>query len=120
MATKLGSWAKRHAGREGLTTKKFAGGGEGSRGGKVIGHTKSGKPIYDVSGHSWGPKAHGAHMAKHAKDFSAQDHKDAATAALKERSKLKREAGGGYSDKQLSLRMLASAHKRLSKGKSIV
>lgn len=40
-------------------------GGEGSRGGKVIRHTKSGKPIYSE---------------KHAndyKDFSKQDHKDA-------------------------------------------
>lgn len=42
------------------------GGGEGSRGGKVIGHTKSGKPIYDSSGH------------KEHKNFSHQDHTDAA------------------------------------------
>jgi hypothetical protein len=40
--------------------------GEGSRGGKVIGHTKSGKPIYDTFEH----EGH--------KDFNAQDHKDAA------------------------------------------
>lgn len=40
--------------------------GEGSRGGKVIGHTTSGKPIY-------GSFDHAAH-----KDFSAQDHADAA------------------------------------------
>src|ERR1035437_837598 len=43
-------------------------GGEGSRGGKVIGHTKSGKPIYDTFEH----EGH--------KDFNAQDHKDAADA----------------------------------------
>lgn len=40
-------------------------GGEGSRGGKIIGHTKSGKPIYDTFSHS-------AH-----KDFTHQDHYDA-------------------------------------------
>lgn len=41
-------------------------GGEGSRGGKIIGHTKSGKPIYDSFNHS-------AH-----KDFNEHDHSDAA------------------------------------------
>lgn len=43
-----------------------ANGGEGSRGGKVIGHTKSGKPIYDSSSHS-------AHS-----NFTSDDHKEAA------------------------------------------
>lgn len=45
--------------------------GEGSRGGKVIGHTSSGKPIYDSANHP-------AH-----KNFTKQDHFDA---ALKHRS----------------------------------
>jgi len=40
-------------------------GGEGSRGGKVIGHTKSGKPIYDHFDH----EGH--------KDFTKEDHRDA-------------------------------------------
>lgn len=40
--------------------------GEGARGGKVIGHTKSGKPIYEKSTH----KEHG--------DFTSADHADAA------------------------------------------
>lgn len=40
-------------------------GGEGSKGGKIIGHTKSGKPIYDTHGH----EGH--------KDFNEQDHRDA-------------------------------------------
>ena len=40
-------------------------GGEGSKGGKIIGHTKSGKPIYDSANH-----------AEH-KDFTSDDHKDA-------------------------------------------
>lgn len=43
----------------------FEKGGEGSRGGKVIGHTKSGKPIYANSKH----ESH--------KDFTEQDHEDA-------------------------------------------
>jgi hypothetical protein len=41
---------------------------EGSRGGKIIGHTRSGKPIYDSFNHP-----------KH-KDFNAHDHTDAADA----------------------------------------
>lgn len=41
-------------------------GGEGSKGGKIIGHTKSGKPIYDTANHP-----------SHA-GFSTADHQDAA------------------------------------------
>ena len=41
-------------------------GGEGSKGGKVIGHTKSGKPIYDSHDH----ESH--------KHFTSEDHKNAA------------------------------------------
>ncbi len=43
--------------------------GEGSRGGKIIGHTKSGKPVYQTKGAS--------HEESYGK-FTAQDHKDAA------------------------------------------
>ena len=46
--------------------KVDAGGGEGSRGGKVIGHTSSGKPIYLNPKHA----AHG--------DFTKQEHTEAA------------------------------------------
>lgn len=49
-----------------VITNDLEKGGEGSRGGKIIGHTKSGKPIYDISMHT-------TH-----KLFSHQDHKDAA------------------------------------------
>lgn len=42
-------------------------GGEGSRGGKIIGHTKSGKPIYEDHKAS----------SKHYRHWTAQDHKDA-------------------------------------------
>jgi hypothetical protein len=46
-------------------------GGEGSRGGKIVGHTKSGKPIYH------NPFAGGKAKEKH-KDWSKKDHLDAA------------------------------------------
>lgn len=39
--------------------------GEGSKGGKVIGHTKSGKPVYENK------------HADHYKDFTREDHTDA-------------------------------------------
>jgi hypothetical protein len=48
-------------------------GGEGSRGGKVIGHTKSGKPIYDNGNDS-----------KSYRSFTAEDHQDAADIHEKE------------------------------------
>lgn len=50
---------------------KIEKGGEGSRGGKVIGHTKSGKPIYE--------KSHNLPLS----DYSKQDHLDAADAHAK-------------------------------------
>lgn len=40
-------------------------GGEGSRGGKIIGHTKSGKPIYESANH----ESH--------KDFTSDEHREA-------------------------------------------
>ncbi len=43
--------------------------GEGSKGGHIIGHTKSGKPVYGII-------PNGDH--KQYKDFTSQDHKDAA------------------------------------------
>jgi hypothetical protein len=46
-------------------------GGEGSKGGKIIGHTKSGKPIYDSFNHP-------AH-----KGFTKQEHREAAGAHFK-------------------------------------
>lgn len=53
--------------------------GEGSKGGHVIGHTKSGKPIY---------QSHSA-SHKHYKDFSSKDHLDAAMSHQKEAGKYK-------------------------------
>ena len=55
---------------------------EGSRGGKVIGHTKSGKPVYE-----------GKHPREYShKEFSPKDHKDA--------SKIHDEKGDQYLSKQ--------------------
>ena len=78
--------------------------GEGSRGGNIIGHTKSGKPIYESASHS-------SH-----KKFSVDDHLDAAeahdsefvtdhhkkkplhfNAALAHRQQAKQKSGGGSS-----------------------
>lgn len=64
---------------------------EGSRGGRVIGHTASGKPIYA----SKAPTAYGTehhtnnmedekHVEQHAGDYSKQDHIDAAKHHLRE------------------------------------
>ena len=47
--------------------------GEGSKGGKVIGHTRSGKPIYES--HLQPKTKH--KVIDHCKDFSKEDHEDA-------------------------------------------
>lgn len=57
--------------------------GEGARGGHVIGHTKSGKPIYQREWH----ENVSNHLQRHAQ-FSAGDHRDAATAHDAEWAKL--------------------------------
>jgi len=59
------------------TLEKAVKTGEGSRGGKIIGHTKSGKPIYDIHGHP-------AHA-----DFKGSDHGEAVQAHLSHISDLK-------------------------------
>lgn len=55
--------------------------GEGSRGGKIIGHTKTGKPVYDSAGHS-------AHS-----DFTPQEHKQAAKISEKMSDEADKKAG---------------------------
>ena len=61
--------------------------GEGSRGGHVIGHTKSGKAVYGESAQRpvFGPKnmAMSIHATGRAHGFSEQDHRDAAAAHFK-------------------------------------
>jgi hypothetical protein len=63
-AAKMDHQGTKTPGWEGQVIKSSP--GEGSRGGKVVGHTSSGKPIYDDHGH-----------ADHA-SFSKEDHMDAA------------------------------------------
>lgn len=50
-------------------------GGEGSRGGKVIGHTQSGKPVYKT------------HTSETHQDFTSKDYQDASTLHLIEQGK---------------------------------
>jgi hypothetical protein len=61
----------------GPTGSGGAGGGEGSRGGHVIGHLKSGKAVYESKGHT---DARGlvAHVEEKHHDMSADDHDSAA------------------------------------------
>lgn len=74
---------------------------EGSKGGKIIGHTQSGKPIYENADHP-------SHQ-----DFSDQDHIDAQKYALKERLKI---TGRAPSSKERSnYNKFVSLHNEASK-----
>lgn len=53
-------------------------GGEGSKGGKVIGHTKSGKPIYEPKGNMYARKGVIGASHKNYEDYTSQDHKEVA------------------------------------------
>ncbi len=75
------------SGKQNLKVKKDVvgkkdAGGEGSRGGKIIGHTGSGKPIY-------GNANHPSH-----KEFTPGDHAEAAGKHLKEANQLKIRSAG--------------------------
>lgn len=77
--------------------------GEGSKGGKVIGHTKSGKPIYAVN------------TAKHLKTYNSKDHEDAAYAHLDHSEKLKKEGKKDEAERHSDLydeHMSTSRHKK--------
>lgn len=76
---------------------------EGSKGGKVIGHTKSGKPIYATQN------------ARHEKSFTSADHKDAAYAHLDLSTKLGKEGNkstSGYHSSEYDRHMSTSQHKK--------
>ena len=78
-------------------------GGEGSRGGKVIGHTKSGKAIY------------AAQSAKHEKSYTSKDHEDAAYAHLDHASHLSKkgdENGAEVHTAQFDRHMATKNHKK--------
>jgi ADP-ribose pyrophosphatase YjhB (NUDIX family) len=72
--------------------------GEGSRGGKIIGHTKSGKPIYASGGQS---------------DFSKEEHADAAAAHKKEAEYHRQALSAGKEDEMLPHKFLHH-HKTLA------
>jgi len=81
-------------------------GGEGSRGGHVIGHTKSGKPVYLKQN------------ADKYKDFSAQDHKDAgdlhADKARNHEKESYNDSPSWYSERSSDERTLANYHYKQS------
>lgn len=61
--------------RKGDELEKANGEGEGSRGGKIIGHTKSGKPIYEPQSNK---SSIGQNKFHNALGYTKQDHNDAA------------------------------------------
>lgn len=69
--------------RLGKVNSALAKSGEGSKGGKIIGHTKSGKPIYDSHGHA-------AHAG-----FAKPDHRDAAKMHVHHQELMDKEHAGG-------------------------
>jgi len=78
--------------------------GEGSKGGTVIGHTKSGKAIYATQN------------AKHEKTYNSADHKDAAYAHLDEstkHAKTDEDKASRHSD-EYDRHMATHAHKKVN------
>jgi len=66
--------------------------GEGSRGGHVIGHTRSGKPVYaSSSGHA------SSDVANYSEKLTTRDHKDAAL-LHKDRAVQHQMAGRSYQE----------------------
>jgi hypothetical protein len=116
MPNELQSWAKRkvRAGRH-----RKAGGGEGSRGGKVIGHTKSGKPIY--APHDGHEDAHSADLphrgqsfaAEHGSGYSKGEHFEASKALMGEAKKARSE---GKTALAYHLGAVSAGHKQLARG----
>lgn len=76
--------------------------GEGSRGGHVIGHTKSGKPVY------------AAKNAHDYKDFTAQDHRDASM--FHDQSANKHRTSSSTSEKQYYNRKALMRHHNQQQG----
>jgi hypothetical protein len=95
--------------------------GEGSRGGKVTGHTASGKPIYAAShenysavreAHEWSHDQRGKQLRSEFKNYSPQDHRDAADAHTKDYNDKK-----GTTDAQVMSYRMASAHNHAARQK---
>jgi len=83
-------------------------GGEGSRGGKVIGHTKSGKAVYAISGQS-----------QHYEKFTAEDHRDAIKHLNKEHDDNERESPDQKNYRN-NLKEYAKHHESIAKEKGKV
>lgn len=78
---------------------------EGSRGGKIIGHTKSGKPIYESK------------VASHEAKYTSQDHKDASYAHLDkstEYGKAKNHSKADYHSDEFDRHMRTAKHKQIN------
>ncbi len=73
-------------------------GGEGSRGGKIVGHTSGGKPIYDSHGHP-----------DHA-DFTAKDHEEASKVHTRKQVLLSGEARQAKTDESRQKAMKMHEH----------
>lgn len=85
-----------------VKARRGGGKGEGSRGGKIIGHTSSGKPIYDTA-------AHQGHMK-----FTADEHRDAARmhSSHAQHHKQQEQYGSKTMEDRLSSRKSARHHQR--------
>lgn len=84
----------------------FEKGGEGSKGGKVIGHTRSGKPIYASKS--------GDH--KDYKEYSEEDHKDAYVQHVRRAEQHGYQRGADNLSKEQRHRKTADSHSQLHEG----
>lgn len=76
--------------------------GEGSRGGIVIGHTRSGKAIY------------ASRMPSHYEDFSSQDHVDAKEAHLEQAKRYQTKAAWSLSSDWAAYNSKSQKHKEMA------
>lgn len=111
MASDLKTWARRKI--------KADRAGEGSRGGKVIGHTKSGKAIYAPGeGH---PDAHAGDLAhrgqafagEHSAGYKTSDHHDAHKVLMATAKLARAEGKTAYA---YHLGAVAGGHKNIARG----
>ncbi len=113
---------QKKAGRDlrGWASRKLADrGGEGSRGGQVIGHTRSGKPIYAPrDGHPDASSSDLAHRGQafageHAAGYTRADHHDAHRTILEAAKQARAE---GRSSHAFHLGAVASGHRQIARG----
>lgn len=113
----IGLWSKVDAPDQGLAK----GAGEGSRGGHVVGHTKSGKPIY---GHEFGKTPTVAKIRADHPDYTSQDHEDAAKHFESRKEDYTNEKGqkmpgaNRFAGESKQLDDIAAAHRAVGKQKA--